>query len=209
MPGDGRFCCRVADAVTVQRRVDGKMRVIVLGPGPVKEAKDAASRAWDELRGALRAAGGVTFQGAFDAYIEGKGDRIRERTRTEYKYVLSAYMKDWAERTMAAIECSLIAMMKTISDSPHGAEILDMKNSLAGDLAAVWRTALSQSFGAAIADEARRNKVDLAARGLTAGALADLLLDGLEGMKSRVSAADEQREGARRLVAVISLALQR
>ena len=67
---------------------------------------------------------------------------------------------------MAAIECSLIAMMKTITDSPHGAEILDMKNSLAGDLAAVWRDALRQSFGAAIAAEAARNKVDLAARGL-------------------------------------------
>ena len=54
-----------------------------------------------------------------------------------------------------------------------------------------------------------RNKVDLAARGLTADALADLLLDGLEGMKSRVATADGQREGARRLVAVIALALQR
>jgi hypothetical protein len=31
----------------------------------------------------------------------------------------------------------------------------------------------------------------------------------LEGMKSRVAAADAQREGARQLVAVIALALQR
>ena len=115
----------------------------------------------------------------------------------------------FTERMMAAIECSLIAMMEKIRNSPHGAEILDMKNSLAGDLAAVWRDALSRSFGAAIAAEASRNEVDLGARGLTAAALADMLLDGLEGMKSRVVAADAQREGARQLVAVIALALQR
>jgi AcrR family transcriptional regulator len=114
----------------------------------------------------------------------------------------------FAERMMASIECSLIAMMKTITDSPHGAELLDMKNSLAGDLAAVWRDRLGKTFGAAIAAEAARTKVDLAGRGLSAAALADLLLDGLEGMKSRITNAEGQREGMRRLVAVLALALK-
>ena len=114
----------------------------------------------------------------------------------------------FAERMLAAIDCSLIAMMKMIMDSPHGDEILDRKNTLASDLHGAWRGKLTRTFRKAILAEAKRNKVDLKARGLTAEALADLLLDGLEGMKSRVTDADQQHEGARRLVNVIALALQ-
>lgn len=114
----------------------------------------------------------------------------------------------FAERIMAAIDCSLIALMATISESPHGAELLDMKNSLAGDLAAMWRGRLTGAFADAIEAEANRNEVDLVARGLTARSLAELLLDGLEAMKSRVTDPAEQRIAARRLVAVAELALR-
>lgn len=114
----------------------------------------------------------------------------------------------FAERVMASIDCSLIALMATISESSHGAELLDMKNSLAGDLAAVWRDKLAVAFAQAIATEADRNEVDLAARGLTAHSLSELLLDGLEGMKSRVAGPGDLRAQARRLVAVVELALR-
>jgi len=120
----------------------------------------------------------------------------------------SADLPRFVERMLAAIERSLIAMMKTITDSPHGAELLDHKNTLAADLAALWRDRLRQSFRKAMLAEAKRNEVDLAARGLTADALADLLLDGLEGMKSRITDAAEQRKSAERLVKVIALSLQ-
>src|SRR5690349_14142592 len=44
----------------------------------------------------------------------------------------TALAKDgpFVERMLDAIDCSLISMMKTIMDSPHGAEILDRKNTL-------------------------------------------------------------------------------
>jgi AcrR family transcriptional regulator len=114
----------------------------------------------------------------------------------------------FAERMLDAIDRSLIALHKSIMDSPHGAEILDRKNTLASDLAAVWRSRLEKTFRGAILAEAKRNEVDLKARGLTADALAELLLDGLEGMKTRVTDAAKQREGARRLVKVIALAVK-
>jgi AcrR family transcriptional regulator len=183
------------------RILDGAMKVF-LAYGYSRVTMDDIARSAEVSRPALylvfknkaeiyRALGAMLLQASADA----------GRTELDTK-------GPFAERMMAAIERSLIAMMERIRNSPHGAEILDMKNSLAGDLAAVWRDALSQSFGAAIAAEASRNEVDLGARGLTANALADLLLDGLEGMKSRVTTADAQREGARRLVTVIELALQ-
>jgi len=114
----------------------------------------------------------------------------------------------FAERMMLAIESGLISLFAEIAGSPHGAEILDMKNTLAADLTADWRAALSDRIAAAIAAEADRTGVDLAARGLTAGALAEMLLDGLEGMKSRLSEPGAQREAARSLVRVVELAIR-
>ncbi len=110
-----------------------------------------------------------------------------------------------AARLETAIETALISMMRQISESPHGAELLDMKNSLAGDIAQVWRNDLVAVLAEAIAAEAA---VDQAARGLSATGLANLLLDGLEGMKMRVRDAESQRAGARELIRVIDLVLK-
>jgi hypothetical protein len=63
-------------------------------------------------------------------------------------------------------------------------------------------------MAAAIAREARANRVDLAGRGLDADTLAAFLLDGLEGMKSRVTDAAGQRAAAAELVRVIELAIR-
>jgi AcrR family transcriptional regulator len=184
------------------RILDGAMKVF-LAYGYSRVTMDDIARAAEVSRPALY----VLFKNKAEIY-RAIGTMLLGASAEAGRAAL-ATEGPFAERMMAAIECSLIAMMKTIRDSPHGAEILDMKNSLASDLAAVWRNALRESFGAAIAAEASRNNVDLSARGLTAVALADLLLDGLEGMKSRVATAEAQREGARQLVAVIGLALQR
>lgn len=113
-----------------------------------------------------------------------------------------------AARLETAIETALISMMRQISESPHGAELLDMKNSLAGDIALVWRNDLVAVLAEAIAAEAADAGVDLAARGLSAAGLANLLLDGLEGMKMRVRDAEGQRAGARELIRVIDMVLK-
>lgn len=60
----------------------------------------------------------------------------------------------------------------------------------------------------AIVGEAAQTGVDRAARGFTANELSDLLLDGLEGMKARLSQPEEQRTTARGLVRVIELAIR-
>ncbi|RUX47845.1 TetR/AcrR family transcriptional regulator, partial [Mesorhizobium sp. M7A.F.Ca.CA.002.09.1.1] len=53
-----------------------------------------------------------------------------------------------------------------------------------------------------------RNGVDLAARGLSAQLLADMLLDGLEGMKARIRDPEGQRQAAAALIRVIDLTLK-
>lgn len=114
----------------------------------------------------------------------------------------------FSARMERAIGCALITMMDQIAQSPHGGELLDMKNSLAGDLVLSWRAGVGGHMAAAIAREARANRVDLAGRGLDADALAAFLLDGLEGMKSRVTDAAGQRAAAAELVRVIELAIR-
>jgi AcrR family transcriptional regulator len=114
-----------------------------------------------------------------------------------------------SDRLMAMIEECLIGMMRKIAESPHGAEILDMKSTLAGDIVSGWKQRLGSLIATAVEAEARANGVDLEARGLSARLLAALLLDGLEGMKSRIRNPDEQRIAARGLVKVIEIAIQR
>lgn len=111
-------------------------------------------------------------------------------------------------RLMSMIEECLIGMMRHIAESPHGPELLDMKNSLAGDIVLAWKQRLGALIEAVVEAEARANGVDLEARGLSAKLLATLLLDGLEGMKSRIRNPDEQRTAARGLVKVVEIAIQ-
>jgi len=112
----------------------------------------------------------------------------------------------FAERVIRAVDAALISMIGAVHASPHGAELLDMKSSVA-DLVGCWRGGLVEHIAKAIEGEAKRNGVDLAAKGLSARLLADMLLDGLEGMKMRISDPDEQRRAAAALIRVIDLAL--
>lgn len=113
----------------------------------------------------------------------------------------------FGDRMMRAIDIGMIEKMRHIVESPHGAEIMDMKSSLAGDIAAKWRDCFAWHFCGAIDTQATQNGVDLKTRGLTPQMLADMLLDGLEGMKTRAKTLDEQRQAARALVRVVELAI--
>ncbi len=93
-------------------------------------------------------------------------------------------------------------MMAEIAKSPHGADILDMKESLAADVVADGRTRMEALFEAAIAQEAAR----LGQReGLPEGQgdgepsparLAAFILDALDGLNLRNPPPEERRETA-------------
>ncbi len=111
-------------------------------------------------------------------------------------------------RLFQVIDSALISAMAKIAESPHGAEILDMKGSLAGDVVEGWRAEMVGQFAAAIENEANATGVDLEARDLSPAMLANMLFDGLEGMKMRVSGAEEQRKAVRGLVKMVELAIR-
>lgn len=111
------------------------------------------------------------------------------------------------DRLDRLVEAALFSMLKDIEAAPHGPDLLDRKNSLAGDVIAEWRAGMDAALEAAFSREAQENGVDLAARGLSARAVAETFLDALEGMKPRLNDPlchlDRARSVARVLVAAL------
>lgn len=184
------------------RIIEGAMRVF-LAYGFARTTMDDIARAAELSRPALY----LLFKNKSDIYRAIATMLLDDSVETAR--VELAADAPFGERVTGAVEKSLIEMMQSFAQSPHGAEILDMKNSLAGDLVTSWRQGLTAHLTEAIGAEAARTGADLAERGLTAQALAGLLLDGLEGMKMRTGDPGEQRRSARGLITVIEMALRR
>lgn len=114
----------------------------------------------------------------------------------------------FGERVNAAVETCMISAYADIAASPHGAEILDAKSTLASDLLVSWKRDLGAIVQSAIEREAQRTGVDLAASDLSAEILSQFLLDGIEGMKHRLTDPDQQRKALRGLLKIVERALQ-
>jgi AcrR family transcriptional regulator len=182
------------------RILDGAMKVF-LAYGFSRTTMDDIARAADMSRPALY----LQFKNKTDIF-RAIAMMVLSRSVEAAKIALAGDGA-FTERMMRAIDEAFISMMGAVVASPHGAELLDMKSSL-GDLVGCWRGGLGEHIAAAIQDEAARNGVDLATRGLSTQLLADMLLDGLEGMKARISDPEGQRQAAAALIRVIDLTLK-
>lgn len=107
------------------------------------------------------------------------------------------------DRLDLLVERALYDLLKDIMASPHGPDLVDRKNSLAGDIVAAWRARMDGLLDAAFAAEAHRQGVDLGTRGLDARVLAETFMDALEGMKVRIADPAEHLAAARKLVRVV------
>lgn len=112
-----------------------------------------------------------------------------------------------AERLDRLVDYGLHDLLKDILASPHGADLIDRKNSLAGDLVVAWRERMDEILDEAIRAEAERARIDLAARDLSPRLLAETFFDALEGMRVRLGDAAPQPAAAKRLVRVIAAAV--
>ena len=182
------------------RILDGAMKVF-LAYGFSRTTMDDIARAADMSRPALY----LLFKNKTDIF-RAIAMMVLSRSVEATKMALAGD-GTFGERMKRAIDEAFISMMGAVIASPHGAELLDMKSSLS-DLVGCWRDGLVGHIAAAIEGEAARNGVDLTAKGLSAQLLADMLLDGLEGMKARISDPEGQRQAAAALIQVIDLTLK-
>lgn len=181
------------------RILEGAMKVF-LAYGFSRTTMDDIARAADVSRPALY----LLFKNKADIY-RAIGTEMLGRTVEEARAALAAD-GPLAERLMTALGAGLFSMMKQFEGSPHGEELLDMKNDLAADILAGWREGMAAAIGDAIAAQAGDGVLE--AKGLSPRGLADMLLDGLEGMKTRSVPCEELAHGARRFVTLIEIALR-
>lgn len=110
------------------------------------------------------------------------------------------------ERLGGAMHLAYECMLE-IEESPHGAEMLDMRNKLAADLVGEGRATFRALIEAAVDADVARRGIRIGDRGLAAGTLADCLLDAIDGMKLRGLPAGEQRRAIDAYIAVLTNAV--
>lgn len=190
----------VAEDPKRQRVLEGAMKV-VLAYGYHRTTMDDIARAAEMSRPALY----LLFRNKADIY-RACARRMFDLSSRRMGEILEED-STLGEHLFKAIDLMMIQMMQEIATSPHGAELLDLKSELCGGMVEDWHGTLSVLFARAIGRDAARQGVDLEARGLSAVVLAELLIDGLEGMKMRTQDAEAQRKATRQLVRVIELSL--
>jgi AcrR family transcriptional regulator len=183
------------------RILEGAMKTF-LAYGFGRTTMDDIARASDVSRPALY----LQFKNKTDIY-QAIAAALMERSSGVAAAILQRD-EPFAERILDALDGAIIGMMRHIEESPHGAEILDMKNSLAGEVLEAWRSAMGSHIAEAIDREANRLGTDLPARGLSAAALADFLLDAFDGMKMRKPDCVPQRESLKPLIATLVQAIR-
>jgi AcrR family transcriptional regulator len=88
-----------------------------------------------------------------------------------------------AERLQAAVEAKTVPMIEIAANSPHGAELMDERNRLCGDLASDSERGFVSMLTEALEHADRSGEVDLSASGLTAHAAADVFAAAVHGLK--------------------------
>jgi AcrR family transcriptional regulator len=102
-------------------------------------------------------------------------------------------------RVFAAIKTGILDPTEFLMATAHGAELIDMKHDMAAEALQDWRAKKAAMIAAAL-DQSGAAK----AKGQSGAALADILLDGLEGLKLRAKTGAEREAGARALVKLVA-----
>jgi AcrR family transcriptional regulator len=106
---------------------------------------------------------------------------------------------DIEARVFAAVKTGILDPTEFLMATAHGAELIDMKHTMAAEALQDWRVKKAAMLAEAL-DESGAAK----ARGLSGAALADILLDGIEGLKLRAKTGAEREDGARALVKLVA-----
>ena len=103
------------------------------------------------------------------------------------------------ERVFRAVKAGILEPTDLMMATAHGAELLDMKHAMAADALQTWRAQKSAMIAGALETSGAA-----AAKGMSGAALADILLDGMEGLKLRAKTSHERESGARALVRLVA-----
>lgn len=181
------------------RILEGAMKTF-LAYGYERTTMDDIAKAAEMSRPALY----LIFRNKADIY-QAIGSMLLGRSLEQADAMLSG-PGPLGQRLMQAFEVAIFSMIEAIERSPHGADILDMKNALAAGLLETWQSGLLDLVTSALEAEAKRTRAKLFG-GLSARDLASLTLDAIEGAKARGASIDEKRRTARAMVTLVEKSL--
>jgi AcrR family transcriptional regulator len=102
-------------------------------------------------------------------------------------------------RVFQAVKAGILDPTDFLMATAHGAELLDMKHKMAAEALQAWRTQTAAMIAAALESSGAAKS-----KGMSGAALADILLDGMEGLKLRARTSAEREAGAKALVRLVA-----
>lgn len=184
-----------------RRRILDAAEGVFMSYGFQRTTMDDIARAAEISRPALY----QHFRNKTDIYRADARRRLEEAAETAGARL--AENGPFEARLVTAITDSIMALVQRFCATPHGEELLDLKNALAADLHAEWRQRMIAMIAGAIRAEAADKGVDLAARGLNAEGVAGVFLAGLEGLKAQLADEEARARGFSQLVRMTVLAI--
>jgi AcrR family transcriptional regulator len=113
------------------------------------------------------------------------------------------------ERLVAALDVGVVAPMRRVQQSPHGEELFEVKQEIAGDLGQDWNTVMEQSLERALCAAVRNGTLHLEGHDLESEDLARLIVSAVEGIKRRKSNWHQAEADIRRIVDLMVHSLER
>jgi len=104
------------------------------------------------------------------------------------------------ERLIAALNAGIVVPIRNIANTPHGAELFEVKQELAGDLGQDWNTALERTLESAISSADANGEIALSNGKVTSTDLARLIVSSVEGVKKRMTDWDAVERDLARIV---------
>lgn len=102
------------------------------------------------------------------------------------------------DRLYAAVCLGMLDILDFMMATPHGAELFDLKDELAGDILVEWHEKMANLFATHLDADAPLKS------GLSGMERAEALMNGLEGLKCSARTADERKAGALVLVRLVA-----
>ncbi|WP_158284653.1 TetR/AcrR family transcriptional regulator [Oricola cellulosilytica] len=138
--------------------------------------------------------------------FRGLSRSLLESTATE---AISAFhgAKPFSERLYDALDVSILSMHRKIDATPHGMELIGVNEEIASDIEEEWCQSLIGVIAKGIEEAARTGEVSLEPLGVDAHAVASIVMQAMEGMKSNYLRGKPIEDDVRNLVAFVSNAL--
>lgn len=133
---------------------------------------------------------------------------LMRRTADEARHALQADLP-FGERLFNALDVSILELHRKIDSTPHGAELLGVNDEVAGDIEEDWCETMTKVLGEAVTEAVRSGEISLDGLGLDAPAVAGIMVQAMEGLKTRYMRGNAIENDVRNIVAFVANALAR